>query len=546
MPLVLLILLTAVALFIAYLLYGNFVSKKLGVNLEEKAPSHQFEDGVDYVPTRPVVVLGHHFASIAGAGPIVGPVIALTFGWIPAVIWIIVGGIFFGAVHDLGSLMASLKHEGKGIGYIIKLYIGLRGKRLFLLFSFATLILIIAVFADIIAKTFVGNPAVAGSSILFVFLAVLFGKANTQFGGKRSAFILLSVVGVLLTYAAVPLGAIFTVDIAYDYWIYILLIYAFVSAVAPVHVLLQPRDYLNSYLLYGLMLAAVLGILIAQPQIEMTNEIFPESESLGYMFPVLFVTIACGAISGFHSLVASGTTSKQLDQLKHAKPIAFGGMLIESFLAILAVGAVAVLSREDYTARLIAESPVPLFADGLGGIITALGIPQQVAVSFVALTVSAFAITTLDTCTRLARFAFQELFEEVNIPKLRTITDNRFAGTLLIILLSFFLLGSGGFGVLWPIFGSANQLLAAIALLAVGSWLLNEGKNTAFVLIPMVFMFVVTLSSLLLFAYHNWGNGRHGLGLLALLLAALAIVLIVLAAKGLRKGKPGIKDIRQL
>ena len=501
MSLALLLLISGIILILAYKIYGNFVYKRFGLDDSRKAPSHLLRDGVDYEPSKPIVVLGHHFASIAGAGPIVGPIIAVTFGWIPAVIWILVGGIFFGAVHDLGSMAASLRTEGKSIGVIIKNQIGPKGKQLFVIFSFSTLILVIGVFSDIIAKTFVANPGVASASILFIFLAVAFGYVNRWVGNKTSAFVIITVIGVILMYYFVYLGTQFPFELSYEVWILGLLGYAFLASVTPVSLLLQPRDYLNSYLLYGMMIAAVAGVVVANPQIEMSAQVQASSESLGYVFPVLFVTIACGAISGFHSLVASGTTSKQLDKESDAKIVGFGGMLIESFLAIISVGAVVVLSRTEYMERLTAEGPVALFSTGLGGMIATLGISETFAVGFVALTVSAFALTTLDTCTRLARFTLQEYFEDMPQPAAQVLAKNRYLSTLIVVILSILLLGSGEFSLLWPIFGSANQLLAALALLTVGVWLIKKNISATFVTIPMFFMFTVTLASLGLFAW---------------------------------------------
>jgi carbon starvation protein len=313
------------------------------------------------------------------------------------------------------------------------------------------------------------------------------------------------------------------------------LIYAFIASVTPVALLLQPRDYLNSYLLYGMMIAAVAGVIIADPQIQMSTEVMPSSESLGYIFPVLFVTIACGAISGFHSLVASGTTSKQLDKESDAKIVGFGGMLIESFLAIIAVGAVVILSRQEYTERLTMEGPVALFSTGLGGMIASLGLSETFAVGFVALTVSAFALTTLDTCTRLARFTLQEYFEDMPQPAAQVMAKNRYISTTIVIILSMLLLGSGEFSLLWPIFGSANQLLAALALLTIGVWLIKKKISATFVTIPMFFMFTVTLASLGLFAWKNYQEAGYVLALIASLLFVLAIALIVLAIQSLKK-----------
>jgi len=535
MSLSLLLLISAIILFLAYRIYGKYVYSKFGLSNTRKAPSHTHRDGIDYEPSKPIVVLGHHFASIAGAGPIVGPIIAVTFGWVPAVIWIILGGIFFGAVHDLGSMAASLRTEGKSIGVIIRNQIGVKGKQLFVIFSFSTLILVIGVFADIIAKTFVANPGVASASLLFIFLAVAFGFVNRWIGNKTISFIALTVVGVVLMYYFVYLGTQTPLILDYQIWVGVLLIYAFIASVTPVALLLQPRDYLNSYLLYGMMIAAVAGVIIADPQIQMSTEVMPSSESLGYIFPVLFVTIACGAISGFHSLVASGTTSKQLDKESDAKIVGFGGMLIESFLAIIAVGAVVILSRQEYTERLTIEGPVALFSTGLGGMIASLGLSETFAVGFVALTVSAFALTTLDTCTRLARFTLQEYFEDMPQPAAQVMAKNRYISTTIVIVLSMLLLGSGEFSLLWPIFGSANQLLAALALLTIGVWLIKKKISATFVTIPMFFMFTVTLASLGLFAWKNYQEAGYVLALIASLLFVLAIALIVLAIQSLKK-----------
>lgn len=535
MSLSILLLISAIILLLAYRFYGKYVYNKFGLSDARKAPSHTHRDGIDYEPSKPIVVLGHHFASIAGAGPIVGPIIAVTFGWIPAVIWILVGGIFFGAVHDLGSLAASLRTEGKSIGVIIRNQIGLKGKQLFILFSFSTLILVIGVFSDIIAKTFVANPGVASASILFIFLAVAFGYLNRWVGNKNAAFITITVIGVILMYYFVYLGTQIPIALDYNWWVGGLLAYAFLASVTPVSLLLQPRDYLNSYLLYGMMIAAVAGVFVANPSIEMSTEIQVSSESLGYAFPVLFVTIACGAISGFHALVASGTTSKQLDKESDAKIVGFGGMLIESFLAIISVGAVVILSRTEYLERLTVEGPVALFSTGLGGMISSLGISETFAVGFVALTVSAFALTTLDTCTRLARFTFQEYFEDMPQPAAQVMAKNRYLSTTIVVILSVLLLASGEFSRLWPIFGSANQLLAALALLTIGVWLIKKNISATFVTIPMFFMFTVTLASLGLFAWKNFQDEGYILASIASILFVLAIALIVLAIRSLKK-----------
>ncbi|MAN88657.1 MAG: carbon starvation protein A [Algoriphagus sp.] len=535
MNLALLLVLSAIILILAYKFYGSYVYKKFGLSDENKAPSHTLRDDVDYEPSKPIVVLGHHFASIAGAGPIVGPIIAVTFGWVPAVLWILIGGIFFGAVHDLGSMAASLRTEGKSIGVIIRKQIGPQGKQLFVIFSFSTLILVIGVFADIIAKTFVSNPGVASASIFFIFLAIAFGMVNRAVGDKKITFVIISVVGVILMYFFVYLGMQVPFVLDYKIWILALLAYAFIASVTPVSLLLQPRDYLNSFLLYGMMIAAILGVFIANPEIKMSSEVTVSTENLGYIFPVLFVTIACGAISGFHSLVASGTTSKQLDKESDAKVVGFGWMLIESFLAFISVGAVVVLTKTEYLERLAGEGPVSLFSTGLGGMIASLGISESFAVGFVALTVSAFALTTLDTCTRLARFTLQEYFEDLPQPSAKYISNNRFISTGLVVVFSVLLLLSGEFTTLWPIFGSANQLLAALALLTIAVWMIRKKKNALFVTLPMFFMFTVTLASLGLFAWKNFQEEVYVLSIIAALLFVLAISLLVLATKSIKK-----------
>lgn len=533
MNLSLIVLLSGGILWTAYLTYGRFLGRLLGLDPSSKTPAHTSRDDVDYVPGKPSVVLGHHFASIAGAGPIVGPVIAVAFGWIPAVLWILIGGIFFGAVHDLASLTASLRHQGRSIGELIQRYIGLSGKRLFAAFAFATLILVIAVFLDVVAKTFVSVPAAGSSSLMFILFAVIFGFLSRS--GKIS-FGLLSAFGVGAMILLTWLGTVFPLELSYGQWIVLLFIYCFIAAITPVNLLLQPRDYLNSFLLYGMLLLGILGILVGQPSIQMESAVTLSVPGLGTIFPVLFVTIACGAISGFHSLVASGTTSKQIDTEPDALKVGYGGMLIESLLAIIAVGTVAILAKEDYSTTLSLSGPVAMFSSGLGTFISVLGIPTDVAVSFVALAVSAFAVTTLDTCTRLSRFLLQETASEWKESPVASVAGNRYVATLLVVLVSGLLLSTGQFQDLWPIFGSANQLLAALALLAVTAWLVTLGVKRRFTLIPMVFMFAVTLTSLALMVYTQFSGGGYLLMSVSIVLLIMALALIALSWRFLSPG----------
>ena len=516
----------------AYRYYGSYIAGKLGIDNKNITPAHTRKDGVDYVPSNRFFVLGHHFASIAGAGPIVGPIIAVSFGWIPALLWILVGGIFFGAVHDIVSMTSSLRHRGKSIGEIIQQYIGDTGKKLFLIFAFATLMLVIAVFMDIVARTFVTVPGAASASLLFILLALLFGQIIHRFGFPIWPS---TVIGVFLMYFFVFVGEWFPLEVPYSIWIAILIAYIYLAAVTPVPFLLQPRDFLNSFLLYGMILFGIVGIFAANPRIQMDSSLNFHVEHLGYLFPVLFVTIACGAISGFHSLVASGTTSKQVDKEEDVKIIGFGGMLIETLLAVIAVMAVAVMTRSDFLTRLTEVGPVTLFSEGLGGFITTLGIPASVAISFVALTVSAFALTTLDTCTRLARFVLQEYAEDFRESIPGTVFQNRYFATIPVVIMSSLLLLTGQFEQLWPIFGSANQLLAALALLAGTVWLARSNVNPIFTVLPMIFMFAVTLLSLLVFAWNQIQSDSWFLSVISLSLFVLAIMLVVMARNSLRE-----------
>lgn len=521
---------SGIIFFLAYRFYGRFVGRKLGMSDDNITPAHTLRDDVDYVPTKAPIVLGHHFASIAGAGPIVGPVIAVAYGWIPALLWIVIGSIFFGAVHDLTSMVASLRHEGKSIGTVIEQYIGKAGKKMFLIFSFSTLILVIAVFADIVAKTFAATPSAAGASVYFILAAVAYGFLLKRFSLPVWVSTL---IGVTAMVGLIALGIQFPVALDYTTWLWILFGYIFIAAITPVWALLQPRDYLNSFMLYGMMLGGLIGVLILQPTVEMSSSVTFNAENLGYLFPVLFVTIACGAISGFHSLVASGTTSKQIDTERDAMVVGYGGMLIEGMLAVLAVCAVVVMDRGAYIGRLAEVGPVQIFSEGLGGFIASLGFPAAAAVSFVALTVSAFALTSLDTCTRLARFSIQEYFEHEEHPVSRQIAENRYLSTFITVIVAGLLVVGDGFATLWPMFGSANQLLGALALLTVTVWLFNKGVNPLFTLIPMVFMFTVTISSLAIFAWQNFQSGSITLTVLSVALLGLSFALIILARKSL-------------
>ncbi|MFC1555072.1 carbon starvation protein A, partial [candidate division KSB1 bacterium] len=514
------------AMLLGYRFYGNFVAKRLGVDPKRPTPAHTMNDGVDYVPAKAPVLLGHHFASIAGASPIIGPVLAAVYGWVPVVLWILVGGIFMGAVHDFSALIASVRHQGRSIGEVIEERVGRDGKRLFLAFSFFALILVMSAFMIIVSKTFADNPSAGSSSILFIFLALVFGVIIKRTGVSLSVA---SIIGVGLLFLCVYLGLKFPVTLSTNTWLWLLVIYIFAAATSPVWLLLQPRDYLNSFLLYALMIGAVVGIIVARPDINFAGYAGFDQE-IGYLFPLLFVTVACGAISGFHSLVASGTTSKQLNSEKDAKLIGYGGMLIECLLAVVAIITVAVLTKADYD-TLISGGPVALFANGVGEFMSHLGIPQNTGKTFAALAVSAFALTSLDTATRLCRFSFQEFFSPKTGKKSNVFLTNRYVGTAISIFIGAGLAFSGKWELLWPLFGSANQMLAALALLGVTVWLASRGIRFGFTLIPMIFMFLATISALVILILKTFDQSQFVLMFFGIALLAVAMLVLILAVK---------------
>ncbi len=529
MPAVVLILIAIAVAVVGYFTYGTYVAAQFGLDDSRPTPAHTHADGVDFVASRRPLVLGHHFASIAGAGPIVGPIIAVSFGWLPAFIWILVGALFVGAVHDMSTLTASIRHDGRTISDIVEDYVGLPAKRLFVLFGFSALILVVGVFTDIVARTFVAQPAVASTSVFFIVLAVGFGFAIRNW---KAPLFIATLFGVAGLGACIALGARFPIEASYNVWGVAVFAYVAVAALSPVWVLLQPRDYLNSFLLYGMLGAGTLGLFVAHPRIEMEAFTGMNHPTLGFIFPILFVTVACGAISGFHSLVASGTTSKQLDRESDAKFIGFGGMLLEGVLAVLALIAAGVLTSDAHSAALASGGPIGIFSSGVGGFISMLGFEADAAVRFVALGVSAFALTSLDTCTRLARIMFAEFFSTA-----QTRADGRPAGggiglrvlgTVVVVALGAALTFSNQFLAIWPIFGAANQLLAALALLSVAVWMSNNGKNPAMVVAPMVFMFAVTFVAL---AQLCWTNIQAQNVVLAVLSACLLVMSVVLIAQ---------------
>lgn len=487
----------------AYLTYGRWLAKTWGIDPNAKTPAYEMQDGVDYVPAKSGVVFGHQFASIAGAGPINGPIIAAMFGWVPVLLWILIGGIFFGAVQDFAAMYASVKNKGRSVGYIIELYIGKTGKRLFLLFVWLFSILVVAAFADIVAGTFngftaegalnVANGSTATTSLLFIVAAVTFGLFTYY---KKPSSLVANMVGIGLLVASIVLGLAFPIYVAKTAWLYFVFAYVFVASVTPVWALLQPRDYLNSFLLVAMMACAVVGVIVANPTIHLPA--FSGFNVNGQMmFPVLFVTIACGAVSGFHALVASGTSSKQIQNEKDMLPISFGAMLLECVLAVIAlitVGALAV------GGKLPQGTPPTIFAQAISGFLSVLGLPETATFTIITLAVSAFALTSLDSVARVGRLSFQELFlddeiDEKNKSIVYTVFTNKYFATAITLFLGY-LLAVVGYQNIWPLFGSANQLLSALALIALAVFLKKTNRKGFMLWAPMVIMLAVTFTAL--------------------------------------------------
>ena len=516
---ILLLVISIAVLICGYIFYGRYLCKKWGVGENDQpTPAHAMEDGVDYVPAKAPVLMGHHFSSIAGAGPITGPInaAALGFGWGAIALWILVGGIFFGGVHDFGALFASLRHDGKSIGEIISANMSKRAKRLFIIFAYLTLILVVAAFASIVAGTFAAtfdasgavdvaastaNARVAMVSLLFIVIAIIFGF----FVYRRNAPVgVSSVIGCVGIAAIIVIGMNFhPIYLSSKTWMIIVGIYIAVASIAPVWILLQPRDYLSSFLLYAMLGLALVAVVKGNPSLD-SLPLLNTPNNTTPVFPVLFTTIACGAISGFHSLISSGTTSKQLDKETDAKPIAYGGMLLECVLAVLTLCAVAyAYSWNAANPDSALKGATAIFGGGIAGMIDpSRGPVYETLYTLLVLTYSAFCLTSLDTATRLGRFMFQEFWLDgakgetpENVTGYKKVLTNPYVATGITVVLGL-LLGMNGYAKIWALFGSANQLLAGLALLAIATWLGNAGKDNKMLLIPMGFMLIVTICSL--------------------------------------------------
>ena len=558
MTAILIIVAAIVLLLIGYVGYGSWLAKQWGIDPKKSTPAVEMEDGVDYVAAKPAVLMGHHFSSIAGAGPINGPIQAAVFGWVPVFLWCIIGGIFFGGLQDFGSLFASLRHNGKSVGEIIRDSMGKRAQKLFTIFALLVLILVIASFVNVVAGTFMsdggfgvstaptGNQTTAMISLLFIVLAIIYGYITNRMGIGTLPATIGGIIGIV---AIVILGLNFGFVMSRTAWIVTIGIYIAVASLVPVWILLQPRDYLSSFLLYGMMLLALVGIFVAAAT-GRSNFDIPAftgwNTSIGTLFPALFITVACGACSGFHSLIATGTSSKQLDNEKHAKPIAYGSMLIESALGIVALIALGMV-YDKYTGGAFGGPPAA-FAAGVATMFSDENSGTYNTIyALLTLAVSVFALTSLDTGTRLGRFLFSELFLRENEKSWKDATGVRrflshpMVGTTFLVVIGC-ILGGLSLSQIWGLFGAANQLLAGIALMAVCAWLGQAGKNNKMFYVPMVFMLAATLSSLLITVKKKLvmigaGEALWGDWFQLLFAAAMAILAIFLVVEGIQTFK---------
>ena len=572
MSAVLILLIAFALLALGYIFYGSWLAKQWGVDPNHETPAHTSYDGKDFVPANPAVLMGHHFSSIAGAGPINGPIQAAVFGWVPVFLWVVIGGIFFGAMHDFGALFASIRHNGGSIGEVIKDEMGVKAQRLFTIFALLVLILVIASFTAVVAGTFVsegpvftvgranvsGNASTATTSLLFIVIAFIFGYFVYRKNVKIGPATIVGIIGIVLIVIA---GLNFGVNASRTFWVLFIAVYIVVASLLPVWMLLQPRDYLSSFLLYGMMIIAFIGIIFSGATVDLPAFAgWTGLNNKASLFPTLFITVACGAVSGFHSLIGSGTTSKQLDSEKDAKVIGYGAMIVESALAIIALIAMGVVfTKTDLGGGDLFKisAPPTIFAGGVatmvatmfGGVADFTNPVYDTTYTLLTLAVSVFALTSLDSGTRLSRYMFAELF----IPEGKTRDEltgaRKFFSHPLVSTLIMVIIGCGmGFmslSQIWGVFGAANQLLAGIAMLAVAAWLGNIGKNNKMFFVPMIFMLAATLTSLVMTiigkvklivaagaAWGDWFQMIWSIGLVV-----LAVILVIEGVQVMAKQK---------
>ena len=553
------VLVAGVCLAAGYLFYGRWLAKTWGIDPNAKTPAVTKEDGQDYVPTNGWTVFAHQFSSIAGAGPVTGAIQAAVFGWVPVFLWIVLGGIFFGAVTDFGALYASVKNEGKSMGLLIEQYIGKTGRKLFLLFCWLFTLIVIAAFADMVAGTFNAytvvdgvsqlsdaaktNGAAGSISLLFIVFAVVFGLIQKKFkltGWKQV------VVGLICTVAAFAIGMACPITATKDTWSYLTFAYIFLAAVLPMWLLMQPRDYMTTFMFAGMILGAVIGLLVAHPNMNLPAFTGFHNDTLGDLFPILFVTVACGAVSGFHSLVSSGTSSKTISNEKDMLKVGYGAMILESLLAILALCVAGAAAAADGTAA--SGTPFQIFSSGVAGFFEMFGIPVYAAQCFMTMCVSALALTSLDSVARIGRMSFQELFSVDDMEHAegwRKVFCNKYFATVLTLACGF-ILTKIGYANIWPLFGSANQLLSALVLITLCVFLKVTGRKNRTLFPPLIIMLCVTFTALVertigLIKAYSAGSAVflvEGLQLIiAILLMILGVTIVVHSGKELVKKK---------
>ncbi len=544
--LALLFIIAAIVAVTAYFTYGSFLSKKVyKLNDKTPTPAHTMQDGVDYVPAPAPVLLGHHFSSIAGAGPIVGPIVAtMAWGWLPAYLWILVGSVFIGGVHDMSALVASIRHQARSVAELGTDYITKRAGWLFRLFIWLALVYVVAVFINVAQTTFTAKGVgggVAMSALIYIILALFFGILLYR---QKKSLGITTAIFVILVYFSVWLGQLIPINLSPVAWDWVLLAYVFIASVTPVWILLQPRDYLSSFLLYGAVIGGGLGILFGGSKVALqpNTAFLGYTSSLGPLVPMLFVVIACGSISGFHSLVASGTTSKQINKETDAKVIGYGAMLLEAIVAVISVATVAILTTTQRSA--LGNSAGAIYGNGIGTFVHVFGIPLAIGSAFGMLTLSSFVLTSTDTGTRLARYVFTEL----------TGIKNRYMATLITLILPAILVfmkytdpKSGKvlpvWKALWPVFGATNQLIAALVLFVVMIWLMKTGKGkyAAVAGVPSVFMAIITIWALFILMF-RWGFSSL-IGWAAFIQIILAIWIFIegiISIMNLNKGKEAV------
>lgn len=540
------VLIAIVVLGAGYLFYGRWLANKWGLDPKAKTPAYTHEDGQDYVPSSKLTVFAHQFSSIAGAGPVTGPILASVFGWVPVLLWLLIGGLFFGAVQDFGALYASVKNEGKSMGMIIEKYIGRTGRKLFMLFCWLFTLLVMAAFTDMVAGTFVGkgvegmtkatgyaNSAAASISMLFIVVAIIFGLIQKKVGKMKEW--VRAVVAIALLVVMFIIGMKLPMYATKSTWIYIVMAYLFLASVMPMWLLMEPRDYMTTFMLLGMIIGAVVGVIAEHPTMKL-NAFSGFNVDGSYLFPTLFVTIACGAVSGFHSLVSSGTSSKTISNEKDMPMVGYGAMVVESLLGVIAlvvVGAVAVNGTKPE------GTPFSIFSTGVAGFFEKFGIPVQVATVFMTMCVSALALTSLDSVARIGRMSFQELFygdttDTSKMPGWQKVLTNKYFATIITLFFGY-LLTLGGYNNIWPLFGSANQLLAALVLIALAVFLKTTGRTGWTLYIPMFVMLAVTFTALIqktiaLVSNISGGQATFLVDGLQFIVAILLMVLGVLVA----------------